>query len=66
MSYALRRGQQWIIAPEGDGEPIPPVLGVGDDRADAWVTPDLDIAHERQQLLRACWGWNTEIRAIRS
>jgi len=65
VSYALRRGQQWITAPQGDGEPIPPVLAVDDDQAEAWLTPDLNIAHERQQLLRQCWGWATEIRAIR-
>lgn len=64
--YALRRGRQWITAPNGDGEPIPPVLAVDDNPTDAWATPDLDIAHERAALLRCCWGWATEIRAIHS
>jgi hypothetical protein len=25
----------------------------------------IDAALERSALLRLCWGWNTEIRAIR-
>ena len=65
MSYALLRSGRWITAPEGDGEPIPPVLAIEDDKANAWRAPNIDIAIERQQLLRLCWGWATEIRAIR-
>lgn len=65
MSYALLRSGRWLTAPEGDGSPIPPVLAINDDPADAWLAPTIDIAIERQQLLRMCWGWATEIRAIR-
>ena len=66
MSYALKRGGEWITAPEGQAEDriLPPVLGLG-RKADAWLAPDLDVALERRDLLRCCWGWNTEIRAIR-
>ncbi len=63
-SYALCRGRQWILAPHGDGDPISPKLTIGDDQALAWATSNLDIAHERQALLRMCWGWTTEIRAL--
>lgn len=65
MSYALRRGRRWITAPEGDGSPIPPVLAISEDPADAWLASTIDIAIERQQLLRMCWGWATQIRALR-
>lgn len=65
MSYALCRGRQWITAPEGDGSPIPPVLATNADPADAWLAPTIDVAIERQQLLRMCWGWATQIRALR-
>ena len=68
MSYALRRGQQWITAPEGDGPTswvIPPVLAADSDRAAAWVAPTIDEAIERQQLLRMAFGLTTEVRAIR-
>lgn len=65
MNYALRRGRQWISAPQGNGRPIPPVLAIAYDRDDAWLIPSLDEAIEIQQLLRMCWGWATEVRAIR-
>lgn len=65
MSYVLRRGRQWIAAPKGDGQPIPPMIALSDDASIAWRAPDIDTAIERQQLLRMCWGWATEIRAIR-
>jgi len=63
--YGLRRNQQWVTAPAGDGEPIPPMLTTSDKPDDAWLTPDINIAHDRQHLLRACMGMSTEIRAIR-
>lgn len=63
--YALKRGGKWITAPEGDGQPIPPVLAICSTSDDAWAAPDLETALERATLLRFCWGWNTEIRAIR-
>lgn len=61
------RGGDWITAPEGQGQGriLPPVLALGHTITDAWLAPDLDTAHERQTLLRSCWGWNTEIRAVR-
>lgn len=64
MNYALRRGREWITAPEGDGRPIPPVLGIG-SLDQAWLFADLDEAIESSNLLRLCWGWATEVRAIR-
>lgn len=65
MSYALIRGGAWVTAPEDQGEGLllPPVLGLG-PKAQAWLAPDLDAAIERSSLLRCCWGWNTEIRAV--
>lgn len=68
MSYALLRGRQWISSPEGEGPsswPIPPVLALCDGPEAAWLAPNLETALERRQLLRDCWGWNTEVRAIR-
>lgn len=66
VSYALLRGREWITAPEGDGDPIPPVLAIDSDQSNAWLSPTLDLAIERQSLLRMCWGWSTEIRVIKS
>lgn len=63
--YALRRGRQWISAPEGDGRPIPPVLGLDTSLDTAWRFASLDDAIESSTLLRLCWGWATEVRAIR-
>jgi hypothetical protein len=68
VSYALRRGQQWITAPQGLGQPgqaVPPVLAADSDRAAAWVAPTIGKAIERQQLLRMAFGLTTEVRAIR-
>lgn len=67
MSYALKRGTDWICAPDGQGtgQILPPVLAVGPNRSDAWLAPDLDTALERSALLRTCWGWSTQVRAIR-
>lgn len=63
--YALCRGRQWITAPEGDGRPIPPVLGLDTNINIAWRFTSLDEAIESAALLRFCWGWATEVRAIR-
>lgn len=66
--YGLRRGQQWITAPEGDGpsgSPIPPVLAVSDSREHAWLASNIDDALERQRLLRMAFGTSTEVMAIR-
>ena len=67
MSYALRRGTGWISAPNGlgDGQVIPPVLALCNDAATAWLSATIDEALERATLLRMCWGWTTEVRAIR-
>lgn len=67
MTYALCRGRQWISAPDGQGvdQIIPPVLAVCDEPGAAWVSDCIDQAIERQTLLRNCWGWATEIRALR-
>lgn len=66
--YALRRGRQWVTAPEGEGSPgavVPPVLAAENDLEHAWLSPTLDLAIERQQLLRMAFGLSTEVRAIR-
>lgn len=67
MSYALRRGAEWISATEGQGIDclIPPVLALCDGPEQAWLADTLELAIERQTLLRYCWGLSTEIRAIR-
>ena len=67
MTYALLRGRQWISAPDGQSpdQLLPPVLALCPTADTAWLADDLDLAIERQQLLRCCWGWNTEIRAVR-
>lgn len=67
MTYALRRGRQWISAPQGheQGQLLPPVLAICDTADQAWLANSLDLAIERQTLLRNCWGWATEVRAFR-
>ena len=67
MTYALLRGRQWISAPsgQGTGQLLPPVLALCDTDERVWVADSLDQAIERQTLLRNCWGWSTEIRALR-
>ncbi len=66
MTYALIRGRQWISAPkgQGDGQLLPPVLAICDTADTAWLADSLEQALERQTLLRYCWGWSTEIRAL--
>lgn len=67
MTYALLRGRQWISAPDGQGlgQLLPPVLALCDTPDRIWEADSLDQAIERQTLLRNCWGWATEIRALR-
>lgn len=67
MSYVLIRGKQWVSAPNGYDPRliIPSVLALCDSPRDAWLSHSIDAALERSALLRLCWGWNTEIRAIR-
>lgn len=72
MSYALIRGSgrhaQFVTAPEGPGPDswvVPPVLAADSDPTKAWLSPDLNTAIERQQLLRMAFGLATEVRAIR-
>lgn len=67
MTYALVRGKKYVSAPEGydPRHLVPPVLALCDKPDHAWVSTDLDLALERSSLLRLCWGWNTEIRALR-
>ena len=71
MTYALVRGSgrtfQFVTAPEGLGPTswvVPPVLAAAADPTDAWATPSLDKAIERQQLLRMAFGLATDVRAI--
>ena len=63
--FGLIRGAQWICAPQGDGQPIPPVITAEVKGDNAWLAPGLDEAIERQQLLRMAFGLNTEVRAVR-
>ncbi len=65
--YYLRRGRAWICAPAGTDQTAPFAAGltVDTDADAAWLTPSLDLAHERQALLRMVLGWSTEIRAVR-
>jgi hypothetical protein len=67
VTYALRRGRQWISATKGQGEGqlLPPVLALCDTAEAAWLADSLEQALERQTLLRNCWGWATEVRAFR-
>ena len=63
--YYLRRGRAWICAPASSDQTAPFAAGltVDTDPDGAWLTPSLDLAHERQALLRHVLGWSTEIRA---
>lgn len=67
MKYALVRGGRWISAPEGfePGCLLPPVLAICDGPELAWLFDSIEEALERSQLLQFCWGWTTQIRAIR-
>jgi hypothetical protein len=72
VSYALVRGtgrhEQFITAPDGLGPSswvVPPVLALDSDREQAWLSPDLDTAIERQLLLRMAFGISTDVRAMR-
>lgn len=67
--WGLRRGRQWITAPDGPGAPgdvIPPKLVLSDDRDHLWESSSLDLALERQQLLRLAFGISAEVRAVRA
>jgi hypothetical protein len=62
--YGFRRGSQWVKPPTRQAHLIPAAVRLTDDAAKAWQLSDLDVAIERQQLLRMCHGCSTEIRAI--
>jgi hypothetical protein len=64
--FYLRRGHAWICAPDGQNQAshFAGGLTVDTNPNAVWLTPSLDIAHERQALLRHVHGWATEIRAI--
>lgn len=64
--FYLRRGREWICAPAGHDQTAPFAAGltVDSDPDRAWLSDSLDLAHERQALLRCVYGWATEIRAI--
>ena len=68
MTYGLRRGPLWIAAPPGDfsNQIVPPALGLCSNPDHAWTAPTIEMALLRVQLIKDCWGWNTEPRAIRS
>jgi hypothetical protein len=67
--FALRRGRQWVNAPDGLGQPgdvIPPKLTLADNQDHLWESADLDLALERQQVLKLAFGISTEVRAVRA
>lgn len=67
--WGLRRGRQWINAPDGPcrpGDVIPPKLTLADHRDHLWQAETIDLALERQQLLKMAFGISTEIRAVRA
>ena len=65
--YGLLRGREWVSVPDGHdpAQLVPCPLLICDSPEAAWVTPCLDEAISRQQLLKLCWGLSTEIRALR-
>lgn len=64
--YALKRGKEWICAPAGtDPNARYDSRIFTGDKSEAWTTPSLDVAHERQSLLRIRQGWTTQIQAIK-
>lgn len=65
-TFVLRRGQQWICAPE-DADPAATFcagLSIGPGPGRAWRCQDLDLAHDRAAILRLVFGWSTEIRVL--
>lgn len=67
--WGLRRGRQWFNAPDGIGRPgdvIPPKLTLADHQDQLWGSETLDLALERQQLLKLAFGISTEVRAVRA
>jgi hypothetical protein len=65
VMYGLVRDAQWICAPDGDGDPVPPVITAESSRDNAWLATNLEQAIERQPLLRMAFGLATEVRAVR-
>ena len=58
MPYGLMRERQWLRPPALNGPSLTAIP------AEAWQAPTLDVALERQQLLRLCYGMATHVRAI--
>lgn len=67
LGFALRRGPDWICAPrhQDDSQVIPHPLTLEPNQNRAWIAPTIDLALERQALVRYCWGWATTIQRIR-
>jgi len=67
VRYALIRGEQFISTEPGysDDALIPLPLLLCNDTETTWLSDTIDQALERAALLRMCWGWTTELRAIR-
>ena len=65
--YVLRRGRDYVCAPARHNPDALFVKGlrISSDAERAWLSADLDQAHERQTLLRYALGWATEIQAVR-
>lgn len=63
----MRRGPDWVCAPYDYDRSlvIPHPLTLEPIRQHAWLAPTIEVALERQALLRYCWGWATSIQAIR-
>lgn len=67
LGYALRRGPDWVCAPvDHDRDSVIPwPVTLEPNRGHAWLAPTVEVALERQALVRNCWGWATVIQAIR-
>lgn len=58
--YGLQRDGRWLLPPAFDLKPT----SLTDDPAAAWVAISLNVAKERQSLLRQAFGITTTIRSI--
>lgn len=65
--FVLRRGACWLCAPlpVRQDETTPWVEGLewGTDRDRAWLAESIDVALNRQLILRAVHGWSARIEA---
>lgn len=64
--WALRRGPDWICAPDGPGHPLPPciTLGPGTPREPVLTLSSYDQARNVAWLLRSIHGLTAEPRKL--